>query len=157
MTERDATDQDREQPEGEQTRPATDRAQEIATRLGGLLGRTAHRARERGEEAMRDARPEAERVARAARTAADAARPRIEQAGRDAVRFVRDHDGEIKRAARIGAEVAAQRAMPVPLRPIVAAIEADRWRRAPLRDERATTPLPDTEPTERADTDSPPR
>jgi len=130
---------DPEQPSGEPPHhdPAL-RANEVATRIGRLIGRTAHRARELGEEAAREARPEAERLAHATRDAVERARPLVEQAGRDAVRYVREHDQEIKRIARVSAEVTAHQVMPGRLRPIVAALEAERWQRAPLRDARST-------------------
>jgi hypothetical protein len=116
--------------------PPHDAFVETAARLGGVLGRAARRAVALGEEAAREARPEAERLAQQARAAAEAARPRIEEAGRQAIRYVRDHDEEIKRAAIVAGEITARQVMPARLRPIVHAIEADRWRRAPLRDDR---------------------
>ncbi|MDA1010144.1 MAG: hypothetical protein O2888_01575 [Chloroflexi bacterium] len=128
-----------EQPDG--AGRLTDRAEEVAGHLGRFLGQSARRARALGEEAAREARPELERLARSARAAADAARPHVERAGRSAVR---EHDGELKRAARITGEVAAQRLMPAPLRPFVAAMEAEQWRRAPLRDARAEGAAPHT-------------
>lgn len=106
-------------------------------RVGGALGRFARRALSAGEQAARDARPEAERLAQKARAAAEAARPHVERVGRDAVRYARDHEDELKRAARVGAEFTARNAIPLPLRPVVDAIEAERLiRPAPLRDDR---------------------
>lgn len=130
------------------------------SRIGGVLGRFAQRARDVGEQAARDARPEVERLAqrakaaaedarpeaerlaqltaRRAKAAADAARPHVERAGRDAVRYARDHEDELKRAARVGAGFTARRVIPLPLIPIVDAMQAEAMRRpAPLLDDRA--------------------
>ncbi|MCA9850624.1 MAG: hypothetical protein KC461_08260 [Dehalococcoidia bacterium] len=117
---------------------------EGAERVGRMLGRFARKARATGEELAREARPEAERLARQARIAADAARPHLERAGREAVKYAREHEDEIKRAARTGAEFTARRAIPLPLRPIVDAVEQDRRRRPPLRDDRAPDDPPAT-------------
>ena len=117
-----------------------------AERVGRALGRFARKARATGKELAREARPEAERLARQARIAADAARPHLERAGREAVKYAREHEDEIKQAARTGAEVTARRAIPLPLRPIVDAVEQDRRRRPPLRDDRAPDDPPATRP-----------
>lgn len=134
---------DEKQVEPQEGRPADtgQRVTDTAARIGHLLGRTAHRATQLSGQAAQDARPEVERIARSARAAADTIRPRVEQAGRSAIQYVRDHDADIKRAARISAEVTAHQVMPLKLRPIVAAIESDRWKRAPLRDHRDTAEL----------------
>ncbi len=128
----DGTGAARPQPEWEET----------AARVGGALGRFARRARAASEQAIQDARPEAERLARQARAAAEAARPHVERAGRtvatEATRFAREHQDEIKRAARVGAELTARRVVPLPLRPLVDALEAEHLHRpAPLTDDRA--------------------
>lgn len=126
-------------PPGARSGPRTDRDEQVgqaAERLGRALGRFARQARSAGEELAREARPEAERLARQARTAAEAARPHLERAGREAVRYAREHEDDIKRAARVGASYTARRVVPLPLRPIVDAVEADRRRRPPLRDDR---------------------
>jgi hypothetical protein len=128
--------QSAEQPRAPRADELPERMQEVAGRLGRMLGRSVQRARAAGEEAARDARPEVERLARSARSAAETARPHVEQAGRSAIQYVRDHNDEIKRAARVGAELTAHQVLPMRLRPIVAAVEADRWRRAPYRDDR---------------------
>lgn len=140
---------------------------ETGGRLGGMLGRLARRAlpeaerlaqraREVGEQVARDARPEAERLAQRAReageharpeaerlaakarAAAEAARPHVERAGRDAVRYVRDHDDELKRAGKTAAEFAAFRAVPLPLQPLIRAVEREVRPRPPLRDDRTS-------------------
>ena len=122
-----------------------ERMQEVAGRLGRMLGRSVQRARTVGEEAARDARPEVERLARSARSAAEVARPHVEQAGRSAIQYVRDHNDDIKRAARVGAELTAHQVLPMQLRPIVAAVEADRWRRTPYRDNRTDAQAPSSD------------
>lgn len=104
-------------------RPTPAELSATATRVGGMLGRFARRALAAGEQVARDARPEAERLAKQARAAAEAARPHIERAGQDAVRYVREHDTEIKQAARTGARITAMRAVPAPFRPVVNALD----------------------------------
>jgi hypothetical protein len=115
-----------------------------AETFGRTLGKFARRARPEAERLRQEAdrlaqraRPEAERLAQKARAAADAARPHVERAGRDAIQYARDHEDEIKRAALTGAEFTARRAVPLPLRPIVSAVEDEHRRRPPLRDDRA--------------------
>lgn len=111
-----------------------------------MLGRFARRALAVGEQAARDARPEAERLAKQARAAAEAARPHIERAGQDAVRYVREHDTEIKEAAKAGARITARRAVPVPFRPVVDALDLSRPRRIERIDDDAESepPHPDS-------------
>lgn len=95
-----------------------------AARVGGVLGRFAQRT--------------AQQAAQRAKAAAEAARPHVERTGRDALRYARDHEDEIKRVARVGAGLTARRVVPMPLVPIVDAMQAEALRRpAPLRDDRA--------------------
>lgn len=120
------------------------RAGPEAERLRQEAERLAQRARPEAERLAQRARPEAERLAQKARAAADAARPHVERAGREAIQYARDHEDEIKRAALTGAEFTARRAVPLPLRPIVNAVEDERRRRPPLRDDRAPEDPPKT-------------
>lgn len=113
-----------------------------AERLGRVLGRFARKAKVTGGGLAREARPDAELLARKARAAADAARPHVERAGREALKYAREHEGEIKQGARTAAEFTARRAVPLPLRPIVTAVEEDRRRRPPLRDDRTPEGAP---------------
>ena len=127
----------------EQPREARDeQVGRAAEGIGRALGRFARKARPEAERLAQRVRPEAERLARSARAAAEAARPHVERAGRDAVQYAREHEDEIKRAARTGAEFTARRAVPLPLRPIVEAVEADRRRRPPLTDTRTPADAP---------------
>src|SRR5690606_35769024 len=119
-----------------------EQAGRVAEGIGRTLGRFARKARPEAERLAQRAKPEAERLARQARAAAEAARPHVEQAGRDALHYSREHQDEIKRAAITGAEFTARNAVPLPLRPIVNAVEADRRRRPPLTDDRAPAPAP---------------
>ncbi|MEX1022667.1 MAG: hypothetical protein WD058_05925 [Dehalococcoidia bacterium] len=173
------------QPDGETGTDATEgeRNAEAGGRVGGMLGRLARRARPEAERlaerarpeaerlaqrardlgghAAREARPEAERLAQVARAAVEAGRPHLERAGRGALQFARDHDDEIRRAARTGAEFTVRRAIPLPLQPIVHAVEGDLRRRPPLRDDRTpdldgSVDGPGDADTERLHEDGPP-
>lgn len=127
---------------GRFARKARPEAERLAQRVRPEAERLAQRVRPEAERLAQRARPEAERLARSARAAAEAARPHVERAGRDAVQYAREHEDEIKRAARTGAEFTARRAVPLPLRPIVDAVEADRRRRPPLTDTRTPVDAP---------------
>lgn len=126
-------------------------AERVGGTLGRFAGRWARKARAAGEEIAREARPEADQLVKRARAAADAARPHVVRAGREAAQYAREHQDEIKDAARTGAAFTARRAVPLPLRPIVEAVEADRRRRPPLRDDRAPDLASDAKPDGPAD------
>jgi len=131
---------------GRFARKARPEAERLAQRARPEAERLAQNVSEKARQASEQARPEIENLARKARTAAEAALPHVERAGRDAVQFARDHESEIKRAALTSAEFTARRVVPLPLRPIVDAVEADRRRRPPLTDNRAPDETPPRPP-----------
>jgi len=102
----------------------TERLEQKAVRVGGMLGRMARNLAAR-------AKPEMELRAQQARAAAEAARPHVERAAQQAKEYVQTHDEEIKRAAESGVRFAANRVIPPAIRPLVDAAEQELRRPAP--------------------------
>lgn len=103
---------------------------------------------------MRKARtsgaPEAERLARQARQAAESNLPHVRRASRQALsgaqRFAQDHDDEFRQAGLQAARMLASRSVPLPLQPVVAAATNDLARRSAAPSKPADAAPADAQP-----------
>jgi NAD(P)-dependent dehydrogenase (short-subunit alcohol dehydrogenase family) len=147
-----------------------------ATRLRGMTGRFVRRmaaeakpqaergaraAAKRARAAARAARPGVERAGAQTGAAAKAARPRARRAAGQAREFVRTHPDELRRAGGFGARIAVTRLVPlVPLplllRPIVGAITQEFWGVRPVPGRKGARRKPRTPGPDRPSDATPP-